>query len=331
MTGPAAASERGSADTSAAGIVDVHAHFTTDSYIAAAKRAGQREPDGMPEDYWPRWTVDQHLEFMEQAGIDRSILSVSSPGVFLGDAHRAADLAREVNDAGADVVTSAPDRFGLLASLPLPAVDASLVELGYAFDQLHVDGVVVMSNFEGTYLGDPALRPVLDELDRRSAAVLVHPTSCIGHESLALHRPRPMIEFLFDTARTVVDYVLSGAAERHPNIRIVVPHAGGVLPLLADRVELFRSLSDAPVDRVSTADLLARMYFDLAGTPSTRQMAALTSVVPLEHVVYGSDYCWTRPEPVLQALKLIDDVFPGVGVADWRRLTTDNARRLFTR
>ena len=73
-----------------------------------------------------------------------------------------------------------------------------------------------------------------------------------------------MIEFMFDTARSIVDLVLSGAADRYPNLKIIVPHAGGVLPLLADRVERFRSIGGEPGDRRTVKAVLAQLYYDLA-------------------------------------------------------------------
>src|SRR5580704_4822468 len=308
------------------GLIDVHAHFTTDSYIQAAKTAGHREPDGMPEVYWPRWDAQTHIELMDEAGIARAVLSMSSPGVHFGDDETARALAREVNEASAEVKRTHPDRFGHFASLPLPDVDGALEEIARAFDDLHADGVVLMTNSAGLYLGDERMRPVLAELDRRGAIAFLHPTTCTGHEALALGHPRPMIEFLFDTARTVVGYILSGAARRHPNIRVVVPHAGGVLPLVADRLELFRTIS-GDTNGPSVIELLGGFYYDLAGTPSERQLTALMSIAEPAHLLYGSDYAWTRHEQVLRALKALDNIQPPAG-QPWRHLTSHNARRL---
>jgi 6-methylsalicylate decarboxylase len=308
------------------GLIDVHAHFTTDGYISITKTAGHREPDGMPEAYWPRWDAETHLKLMDEAGISRAVLSMSSPGVHFGDDAAARILAREVNEAGDEIKRAHPDRFGHFASLPLPDVDGALEEIAHAFDDLHADGVVLMTNSAGLYLGDEKMRPVLAELDRRGAIAFLHPTSCAGHESLALGRPRPMIEFLFDTARTVVDLILSGAARDHPRVRVVVPHAGGVLPLLADRLELFRTIS-GDTEGPSVAELLRTFYYDLAGTPSDRQMRALTSIADPSRLLYGSDYAWTRYEQVLAAIRALDTVEPPAG-QPWRHLTSQNARSL---
>ncbi|CAN5671821.1 amidohydrolase family protein [soil metagenome] len=306
-------------------IIDVHAHFTTPRYIQAAKDAGYREADGMPEAFWPQWALQSHVELMDKAGISKSYLSISSPGVHFGDHAAARALAREVNDAGADVVMANPDRFGLFASLPLPDIGASLAELARAYDELDADGVVVMSNSRGTYLGNPSLAPVLEELDRRSGTLFLHPTSAQGTELVDCGRPRPMIEFLFETARTVIDYVLSGSATRYPNIRLIVPHCGGVLPLLADRVALFAGALNSGALTEPVADTLRRFYYDLAGTPSDLQVAALRQLCPPDHLLYGSDYPWTPAELAIGLLATLDKVLD----PDWRMETTHNAKDLF--
>ncbi len=109
-------------------------------------------------------------------------------------------------------------RFGLLASLPLPDVDAAIAEIAHCCDHLDVDGFVLLTNIGGTYLGDATFDPVFRELDRRGARVLIHPTSPACWEHTSLERPRPMLEFFFDTTRAVVDLVLNGVIGRSPDI-----------------------------------------------------------------------------------------------------------------
>jgi predicted TIM-barrel fold metal-dependent hydrolase len=307
----------------------VHAHFTTPHYVEVAKAAGHVSADGMPEAYWPQWTAQQHLDLMDEAGIGRAVLSLSSPGVYFGDERAARSLAREVNDFCAEVVRQYRPRFGQFVTLPLPDVDGSLTELAYCFDQLGVEGVVLLSNHAGIRLGDKRFHPLLAELDRRAAVVLLHPTTCAGHDELSCGRPRPMIEFLFETARTVTDFILGGGAERFGRIRLIVPHLGGVLPLVAERVELFRTINGEPSDRTTVAEILGRFYYDLAGTPSTHQIAALTSIAKPDRLLYGSDYAWTRREHVLHLLTSLDVAFDGCN-AGWRSRTTHNANVLLT-
>jgi predicted TIM-barrel fold metal-dependent hydrolase len=308
-------------------LVDVHAHFTTPHYVEVAKAAGHVLPAGMPEAYWPQWTAREHLDLMDEAGIGRAVLSLSSPGVYFGDDRAARSLAREVNEFCAEVVRQYPRRFGQFATLPLPDVDGSLTELAYCFDQLGVEGVVLLSNHAGIRLGDKRFHPVLAELDRRGAVVLLHPTVCAGRDELSCGRPQAMIEFLFETARTVTDFILTGAAEQFGRIRLIVPHLGGVLPSLAERIELFRTIDGERADRTTVAETLGRFYYDLAGTPSKHQIAALTSIAKPGRLLYGSDYAWTRREHVLRLLTSLDVSFDGCN-AGWRSRTTRNANVL---
>ena len=308
-------------------LVDMHAHFTTPHYVEVAKAAGHVMPAGMPETYWPQWTARQHLDLMDEAGIGHAVLSLPSPGVYFGDERAARSLAREVNEFCAEVVRQYRPRFGQFATLPLPDVDGSLTELAYCFDQLDVDGVVLLSNHAGIRLGDKRFDPVLAELDRRGAVVLLHPTAYTGHHELSCGRPQAIIEFLFETARTVTDFILTGAAERFGRIRLIVPHLGGVLPSLAERIELFRTIDGQSADHTTVAETLGRFYYDLAGTPSKHQIAALTSMAKPNRLLYGSDYAWTRREHVLRLLTSLDVAFDGCN-AGWRSRTTHNANAL---
>ncbi|WP_254923911.1 MULTISPECIES: amidohydrolase family protein [unclassified Rhodococcus (in: high G+C Gram-positive bacteria)] len=309
-----------------AGLVDVHSHMVPDFYLREALASGIVLPDGMPK--WPSWSVDEHLQMMDGCGIDSAILSVSSPGVHFGDDGKAAELARRVNDFGAGVVANRP-RLGFFASLPLPNVVDSTVEAIRALDQLRADGVTVMSNAGGMYLGNAALTPLLVALDARSAVVLVHPTSPPNSGAVSLGRPAPMIEFLFDTAQTVVDLLLLGVVDRFSNIRWVFTHGGGVLPLLADRVDFFRT--QVGLGTPTTPDVLQRLWFDLAGTPVPRQLPALLSTVGPDRLVYGSDYCFTPIAAVQDQLQSLDAGAANGGLDNWRGTTSGNARRLLDR
>jgi 6-methylsalicylate decarboxylase len=313
------------------GYVDVHAHFVTDSYIAKAQAAGLELPDG--NSHWPTWSPKAHLELMDRSGIDTAFLSVSSPGVFFGGDAAARDLAREVNESGAEAVRDHPGRFGLFASLPLPDVDGALKEISYAFDTLGADGVALMTNTDGLYLGNEKLEPVFAELERREAVVFLHPTAPVCWEQSALGRPSPLIEFIFDTARTVTDLLFAGVLERHPGLTVIVPHSGGALPVLADRINgYFRDFGSAPgTEAVDAVTQLGRLYYDTAGSAFPRQLPALLNLVKPEQLLYGSDYCWC-PAPAAHAhTSSFDSAAGPVEGVSWRTLTTANARRILPR
>jgi 6-methylsalicylate decarboxylase len=317
-----------SANTMDTGLIDVHAHLLPGFYVQEATAAGHAHPDGMGD--WPAWSVRTHLDLMDRNGIRTAMLSMSSPGVHFGDDGAARTLARSVNDYTAQLVHDHPGRFGSFASLPLPDVDGSLAEIAHAFDELRADGVTLLTNAQGVYLGDPRLEPVFAELDRRRAVVFLHPTSPPGWEQTTLGRPRPMIEYLFDTTRTVTDMLMAGVLARHPNLKVIVPHCGGALPVLADRIEEFRHLF-LPAGTASApgaVEQLRALYYDLAGTAFPRQAPALLQLAEPGRVLFGSDYCWTPPALADAHIAAIDAAEPPAPGTTWRTLTTANAQRL---
>ena len=299
-------------------LVDVHAHFVPDDYRAALVTAGHECPDGMPE--IPEWSAHEHVAMMDRLGIGASLLSISSPGVYL-EGVDAADLARAVNEAGRKVAVDHPGRFGQLASLPLPDLDATLAEIEYCCDLLGVDGFALLTNVGGVSVADPACAPVFDELDRRGARVFLHPTSPPCWEQTSFGRPRPMLEFFFETTRTVVELILNGTVAGHPGIEFVVPHAGAALAMVADRASVFSFLLDADPSVDVLADL-GRLHYHLAGFAVPRQLDALRTLVDDAHLHYGSDFPFTPEFAVVGQRDQLatTDMFAGLAA---------NTRRLF--
>ncbi|WP_375475435.1 amidohydrolase family protein [uncultured Jatrophihabitans sp.] len=273
--------------------IDLHAHYLPERYLASARAHGQHQPDGMPA--LPDWNLPDAIDMMDRTGIAAAALSISSPGVsFLDSARARADLARAVNQDGADAVARFPDRLAVLATLPLPSVPDTLDEIDYSFDVLGVDGVTLHTHYDGVYLGDQRLEPVMAALSARAALVTIHPVSPCDWPGVTFGRPRPMLEFLLDTTRAVVNLALSGALDRYPAIRWVVPHAGAALPVLADRVNLFAPWFAAPgAPEVDLVAALGRLHYDLAGVPLPRALPALLALVGTDRIVYGSDYPFT--------------------------------------
>ncbi|WP_033290474.1 amidohydrolase family protein [Amycolatopsis jejuensis] len=279
----------------AEGAIDVHTHYLPPSYRDALD--GQGLPDNIPA--LPTWSASGQIGGMDTLGIATAMLSISSPGVLLPDPAATITLARKVNDDGAEAARDRPDRFGLLASLPLPDVDAALAEIRRAYDELGADGITMVTNYAGRYPADPLFRPVLAELDRREAVVLVHPVAPPNHESVSFGRPIPMLEFPFETTRAFTDLVLSGATRDFPRIRWIVSHAGAPLPVLAERVAWVSRLLGANGNDVDVQAEFAKLYYDLAGAPLPTLLPALLSWVGPDRVLYGSDMTFTPLDEVI--------------------------------
>jgi predicted TIM-barrel fold metal-dependent hydrolase len=310
------------------GAIDVHAHYVTKSYRDACTAAGENPPDGIPA--LPDWSPDMAYNLMDRAGIATALLSISSPGVHFGDDAAACTLTLQVNEEGANIVANAHGRFGLLASLPLPDIGGAVEEIAYAFDVLHADGIALLSNYHGKYLGHAHFEPVMAELDKRQVVATIHPTSPPCWEMVSFGRPRPILEFPLDATRAVVNLALSRTLERYPHLHLVIPHIGEALPVLADRVQGLAPAfipEDArnPIDVISA---LRRLYYDMAGTPLPRALPALLSLVDADQLLYGSDFPFT-PTAMVEAVAVQLAETNVLNEKQRQQMVHGNALRLF--
>ena len=147
--------------------IDVHHHILPDFFFRETNDAHNPVGGIAP----PPSDAGLMLSYMEEAGIDVAITSISTPGVHVGYDARARSLARRCNDRSAELMRAQPKRLGGFAALPLPDVDGALEELDYALDVLSLDGVVLFSNSNGVYLGDARFEPVFAELEDRKSVV----------------------------------------------------------------------------------------------------------------------------------------------------------------
>ena len=287
---------------SAMRIVDVHSHMLPPSYLALFDEAGVDPAaiDGFPQ---PAWSADKALAFVDEIGMDYTVLTISSPHIHLGSDERACYWARRINEEFADFCSAQPDRFGFCAVLPTPCVDESIEEARRALDDLGALGVKIPSNANGVYAGDKRFEPLYDFLDEREAIVIIHPNAPQKVPGGCFTAgPKPLFEFVVDTTRTVLDLITSGTLARHPHLKVVVPHAGSYLPLVAARLAgISRVLVPAGMmEPVDVDEEISRLWFDIAGDIFPTGLPALLSIANSEHVMFGADFPYT-PAPLIAA------------------------------
>ena len=309
------------------GLIDVHHHFMSQAYLDAVgvERAASPGSAGHVEP----WSADRSLAFMDMAGIDAAVVSVSAPGIDMGSAAATARLARQCNEAQAEMVRGHPRRFASLAILPLPHIDLSLREIEYAFDTLRADGVVLLSNYGGEYIGAPAFWPVFEELDRRGAVAFFHPVAPEGYRGFPGVSLSTM-EFPFDTTRAIMSMLHAGTPEKFPRVTMIFSHAGGAMPYLAGRTAVLSQRNkDFRLSGERLMPALRAMYFDMTQSLSAPTFAAIRALVPADHRLFGSDCPFAREPQVRAALAELDRL--GLPTADRTRFERENAQELFPR
>jgi predicted TIM-barrel fold metal-dependent hydrolase len=265
--------------------IDTHQHVIPPDYRKALQKAGVDDSGGRAV---PDWTVDTALQTMAELDIASAILSVSTPGtMFLPKPAVAAALARDLNDYSAGLVASSPDRFGFFATVPLPHIDESVAETVRALDDLNADGVVLLANNSGTYLGEDGQDDLFAALDARSAVVFIHPHELPGPTVPGM--PAFAADFLLDTTRAAYLLVRNGIRQRYPNIRFILGHAGGFVPYASHRlaISIMGDTGRSPADSLND---FSSFYFDTALSSSAAALPTLLAFAQPGHVTFGSDW-----------------------------------------
>lgn len=273
-------------------IVDLHQHVIPDFYWEASNEDGNAAGGITPTP----WSLDGAIAYLDEAGIDVAVPSISTPGVHFGDDAAARKLARQVNEYLAEIKRDRPDRFGAFAALPLPDIEGSLEQIAYAFDVLELDGVSLMTNAGGSYLGDGRFDPIFAELQRRAAVLFVHPTASPDPIAHTLGLPDALLDYPVDTSRALAKLHYSNTFARTPDVKYVFAHAGGTIPFVASRFAIVDEMDVIPGadERGAFADTLPRLYWDTASAFSDPVLHMLRSVAGLENVVFGTDYPYPR-------------------------------------
>lgn len=313
------------------GMIDVQHHYYPPKFLAERRESLIKYSPGFSQIV--NWTPSQSLEEMDRSGTAASIISMGPPGLWLGDLEQSHRLTMVMNEFGAEMVRDHPHRFGLLAALPLPDIDFSLKNIEYAFDVLKVDGIGLMSNYDSKWLGHQDFQVVFDELNRRKAVVFVHPTTSKHTASLLPEPAPPIVEFLFDTTRAVVNLLYSGTFARCADIKWIFPHGGGTVPFLADRIGMWaNAMKEDPTmaTRIpnGVAYELKRLYFDVVSVCNPVSMAALLKFVPTTQLMFGSDMPFFT---IAHAQRELDNVRSMMSETEVREIEYGTACRLFPR
>ena len=300
--------------------IDTHHHIVPAFYRSWLEKRGHTA-GGMPI---PQWNVDSTLSFMDANKIAAAIFSVSTPGAYLGDAIETREIARALNVETARIVASNPDRFGFFATLCLPDVDRSIDEARHAFDELKADGIVLMTNTDGIYMGDPSLEPLMGLLNTYNAVAFLHPGALPAE--LAAGIPAYVADFLLDTVRTAVSICKADWFEKFPNVRFILSHAGGFVPFAAYRI----ARACAP-DGNTTLGLerLQRFYMDTALASSPTALPSLFAFADASRITFGSDLPYANAARAGAFTSMLDTYPMDANLRS--AIARQNALRLFPR
>jgi aminocarboxymuconate-semialdehyde decarboxylase len=302
--------------------IDIHAHYYSRSYLELIAEEGKRfkaEYRMTPEGFFfdtpggsgarmPLKFIELSERFaeMDQTGVDMQVLSLSQPMVYWADGDLSHRLARAWNDAASAAHLLHPDRLLAFMTLPMLDRDRALDELRRAAKLPGMRGVYLGTNIDGRDLDDPLFEPIFAAIERLDLPVFLHPIQPTGGKRLDFFLMHNALGFPFDTAIAACHLIFGGVLDRHPGLKINLPHAGGVLPILIGRIDHAYRISGA-AKRIAHAPsaYLKRFTYDTI-THSKPILAWVISQVGVSRVMLGSDYCF--PMGTDRPVKIVDQL-----------------------
>jgi len=286
-------------------IIDFHNHFYPPEYLEAIQSGPSNikvtfDSDNNPLLHYPgdyniivptHRNINLRAEALEKAGINKQILSFTTPGTHIESPERSVELARIVNDSFAKIMKEHGDQFAALATLPLNDPDASCAELERAFSILEFRGVTVFSNINGIALNDQRFWPIYEQADKLNAVFYIHPSFPVGVEAMMDYWLMPLVGFTFDTTLAAAKLVFSGVVEKFPGIRWVLGHLGGAIPYLAERLDRGYSAFKECRENISQkpSEYLKKFYYDTVNF-DVKALQFAVDFAGADHLVAGSDY-----------------------------------------
>jgi predicted TIM-barrel fold metal-dependent hydrolase len=279
--------------------LDCHAHINPESYVAAV--TALLEHDSALSDTVALFEVgsrrfplaygkvQERIAIMDASGVQTQFLSMASPYPSTSSPETAAKVCEAWNDAAIELADTYPGRFRVMLALPLPDVAAALAEIERVGSHSAVAGILMNTHVAGLPLDDPSLLAFYGQLDRDGVVVFLHPDGfCV--KGLLEDDLNWDIGTQLDDTIAVTRLIYGQIAEKFPRVRWIVPHLGGALPFLLERLDEHwrrdrgrRSLPSEP------SGCLQNLLFDTAGHGPAAISFALSLLGP-EHVVFGSDF-----------------------------------------
>ena len=267
---------------------------------------------------------DHLIREMDRKGIDMSIISMNTPSVYIFDKQRRIELARQLNDAIIARAKRNPDRVRGFATLPLPDVEASLLELERIDDAPGVVGVAIGSNLDGVALDDRSFEPLWAQLSDRDLPLFEHPMLPAFAEHLPGYALPIRVGFPFDTSLCVTRMIYGGVFERHPGLKFIVAHTGsaflGLLERLDHGFQLFHECSEH-ITQPPSVFARKNLYYDTC-VFSKAFIEMAVGEIGEDRFLFGTDYPFIISDPkYVEALDLPE--------RQKQKILGGNARRLF--
>lgn len=291
-------------------VIDVHTTFYPESwlnYLGTRTKSPSLERRGphsfvmrvkdSPNAYIDRlghFNVEARLKDMDAAGVDMQILALTIPGVEMIEREAGIEWARRVNDELAAICQKYPDRFRFHIALPMQDINACVDEIERAYKKLGAKGILLFSNADGKSVTSQEYEPIYAKAEEYGLVVNVHPASPLTQDIMREHSLSvSLYGYIFDTSTVVMSMIWKGILERHPKLKVMHSHLGGVVPYTIGRVngcwESFSKEMGLKLNKKPSEYYQEQVWVDTISYFEPAMRCALEFMGP-DHIVLGTDY-----------------------------------------
>ena len=269
------------------------------------------------------------LKDMDRMGIDiQAVCPAPHQTYYWTEPGMGAELSRSINERLAEIVAQHPDRFVALGTVPLQDVSLALAELEHCVRKLGMRGVEINPSVRGMDLTDARLNleAFFAAVQKLDVVIFMHPIGFTNGERLVNHYFSNIIGNPLETTVAASHLIFDGVMERHPRLKVVLPHAGGYLAHYWARMDhAYKARPDCrgQMKRKPSA-YLERFYFDTI-TFDHGMLAHLIARFGADHVLLGTDYPYDMG--MEQPLDFIGGV-KGLAAVERSAIEGGNAARL---
>lgn len=286
--------------------IDIHAHWHAPDFVALIEKEGgdngakvSRNARGQvvlgvpgigtvfQEQYI---SLETRLKAMDATGVDMHALSETSPMVYWAPPAFGLKLSQVYNDSLAAAHLKYPDRFLGLATLPMQDPSLAVQELDRAARLPGIRGVYIATHINGRNLDDKSFWPVYARCEALGLPLFLHPINPVGAERMRSYYLRNFIGNPVDTGIAAASLIFGGVMDEHPRLEVVLPHAGGIVPILIGRWD--HGSSVRPETKHMTrapSTYLRRFHYDTI-SHNPQIMLDIVRQVGADRVVLGSDH-----------------------------------------
>jgi uncharacterized protein len=285
-------------------IIDTHFHAFPGKYLERVPEQSANDPRGVG---FHAFDHREYLDVMDRYGVDLGVLS---------------------NTGGRIEQAKHPRRFKAFARLPMIDMDDALREMERCYGDLGMHGVMLPTNLAGHYLDETVYEPFWQAVAAAGKPLFLHPANAPCQANWGRYSLHQKILWPTDTTLAVSRIVYSGVFDRHPGLKLIAAHLGGMILIYPDRLNWREGNVRCKLEPEA---YFKKIYFDTAGPIRASFIKLACETVGPEQILFGSDYPHGRnardDEFFPMTLKAMDDL--DIAPEDKEKIFYRNAKRLF--